>query len=470
MTERLQNEQGLRISSVLDGASERLQDLVRYATHPEVTTRFDSVGDFLDGLERFEEEITRPDEQPCADPLDARPRDALAHGLVVKRRLGRGSTALLERFGEDLLVTVDWLEQKGIPHRDIKPENLGAAKLDSRLHLVLFDFSLAGIPAENVLAGTRHYLDPFLGTRTPPRWDTHAERFAAAVTLYQMSTGALPRWGDGQSEPAVLDCEAALDADAFEPATREGMIRFFGKALRRDYRERFDNAQEMLRAWRQLFLAADRPEASTDAGERREPAAALDQATLRTLLSTLGLSARGLSAVERMNVRTVEDLLRFPLIQVNRMRGVGSRTRKELTELARRLAERSPEASRSPKTAPAEDAGELPESAARASVDALRRQLLPAGRTARSQRDAELLAAFLGLRGEPSSPGTADLLPRGDGAADDRSARVPWPSQSDVGRHRDAVRRRPRSTRRRCLDHPGRTAAGAPRLRRKNAA
>ncbi len=504
MTERLQNERGLRISSVLDGAGESLQDLVRYATHPEVTTRFDSVGDFLDGLERFEEEVTRPDERPCADPLDARPRDALAHGLVVKRRLGRGSTALallverdgcehvlkvalspdrndrleaeakalrglrhqnvvelhdelrfgdrvgllmakagdatladrlreegrlhlelLERFGEDLLVTVDWLEQKGIPHRDIKPENLGAAKLDSRLHLVLFDFSLAGIPAENVLAGTRHYLDPFLQTRTPPRWDTHAERFAAAVTLYQMSTGALPRWGDGQSEPAVLDCEAALDADAFEPATREGMIRFFGKALRRDYRERFDNAQEMLRAWRQLFLAADRPEATTDTGER-EPAVALDHATLHTLLSTLELSARGLSAVERMNVRTVEDLLRFPLIQVNRMRGVGSRTRKELTDLARRLAERFPEASRSPKTAPAEDAGELPESAARASVDALRRQLLPAGRTARSQCDAGLLAVFLGLRDGPSSPG--------DGVAGDRPARAPWPSQSDVAR------------------------------------
>ena len=100
---------------------------------------------------------------------------------------------------------------------------------------------------------------PFLQTRKPPRWDTHAERFAAAVTLHQMAAGSLPRWGDGQSEPAVLECEATIDADAFEPAVREGITAFFRQALRRDYRERFDNAEEMLRAWRQLFLAAARP-------------------------------------------------------------------------------------------------------------------------------------------------------------------------------------------------------------------
>ncbi len=155
---------------------------------------------------------------------------------------------MLERFGEDLLTTIDWLEQKGIPHRDIKPENLGTAKIGHQLHLVLFDFSLARTPAENILAGTHHYLDPFLQTRKPPRWDTCAERFAAAVTLYQMAAGSLPRWGDGQSEPAVFVCEATIDADVFEPAVREEMTAFFKKALRRDYRARFDNAEEMLRA------------------------------------------------------------------------------------------------------------------------------------------------------------------------------------------------------------------------------
>ena len=496
MTARLRQELGLQISSVLDGAGERLQLLVQYATHPEVTVRLGSVGEFLKELEHVEDELTRPEERSGPDPLDARSGDELEHGLVMRQRLGKGSTALallverdgrehvlklalspehndrlhaeadvmrqlrhqyivelhdaltfhdgtgaervgllmaragdatladrlrdegrlhlelLERFGEDLLATIDWLEQKGIPHRDIKPENLGTAKVGNQLHLVLFDFSLARTPAENILAGTRHYLDPFLQTRKPSRWDTHAERFAAAV--HQMAAGSLPRWGDGQSEPAVLDCEATIDADAFEPAVREDLTAFFRQALRRDYRARFDNAEEMLRAWRQLFLAAARPETDTDPAGAAPPFGGIEQARLDTLLAAMGLSARAMNAIERMGVRTVHDLLRFPLIQVNRMRGVGIRTRRELTDLVRRLAERFPDAAAAPKVPSAGADADVPVDAGHASVDELRRLLLPAGRTAQSRRDAELAAALLGLSGDAPD--------------------APWPSQSDVAR------------------------------------
>ena len=279
---------------------------------------------------------------------------------------------------------------------------------------MLFDFSLARTPAENILAGTRHYLDPFLQTRKPPRWDTHAERFAAAVTLYQMATGSLPRWGDGQSEPAVLDCEATIEADAFEPAIREDLVAFFEKALRRDYRERFDNAEEMLRTWRQLFLAATRPETDTDPGDAAHPFRGMEQARLDTLLGTMGLSARAINAVERMGVRTVHDLLRFPLIQVNRMRGVGNRTRRELTQLTRWLAERFPDAAGAPKVPSTGSDAEASAETGQASVDELRRLLLPAGRTAQSRRDTELAAALLGLRGDELAGS--------------------WPSQSEVAR------------------------------------
>jgi hypothetical protein len=33
--------------------------------------------------------------------------------------------ALLQRFGEDLLDVVNYLEEQGIPHRDIKLDNIG---------------------------------------------------------------------------------------------------------------------------------------------------------------------------------------------------------------------------------------------------------------------------------------------------------------------------------------------------------
>ena len=109
MTERLRREQGLRISSVLDGAGESLQLLVQYATHPEVTTRLGSAGDFLKELEHVEEELTRPEARSRPDPIEARPEDVLDHDLVMKRRLGKGATALallVEHGGREHVLKV----------------------------------------------------------------------------------------------------------------------------------------------------------------------------------------------------------------------------------------------------------------------------------------------------------------------------------------------------------------------------
>jgi serine/threonine protein kinase len=70
----------------------------------------------------------------------------------------------LERFGNDLFEALDILAARGVRHRDIKPDNLGLFKRsDGSWQLMLFDFSLADAPDQDVHAGTRGYLDPFLG-------------------------------------------------------------------------------------------------------------------------------------------------------------------------------------------------------------------------------------------------------------------------------------------------------------------
>jgi len=333
---------------------------------------------------------------------------------------------LLQRFGEDLLQTVDWLEQQGVPHRDIKPSNLGVALMGKgeQLHLVLFDFSLADTSADNIRAGTVPYLDPFLPLRKPPRWDTYAERFAAAVTLYQMATGSLPGWGDGASDPAVLDCEVTLEAGAFDATLREPMTAFFRKALRRDYRERFDNARDMLAAWRNLFSGAERAEVGTDHGDQRRPLTSLEKATLDTLLTELGLTPRALNALERKNLRTVRDLLHYPLARIRRLRGVGSKTRGELAECLEALAQRFPETAAEPKQLPPPDPNEEPETPAAPGdaprVDVLAALLVPAGRTAEAKASARVLIHLLGLAddNDPAAPPPAGV----------------WPSQSEVAR------------------------------------
>ena len=78
----------------------------------------------------------------------------------------------LERFGNELFQTLDALAARGVRHRDVKPDNLGLFKRsDGSRQLMLFDFSLADAPDQDVHAGTRGYLDPFLGGtgRSPVR-------------------------------------------------------------------------------------------------------------------------------------------------------------------------------------------------------------------------------------------------------------------------------------------------------------
>ena len=51
---------GLRISEVIDGAGQALQELIQFSTAPTVEDRLDSVRDFLELLEGVEDELTEP--------------------------------------------------------------------------------------------------------------------------------------------------------------------------------------------------------------------------------------------------------------------------------------------------------------------------------------------------------------------------------------------------------------------------
>jgi hypothetical protein len=326
---------------------------------------------------------------------------------------GRLHVDLLQRFGENLLETVDWLEQKGIPHRDIKPDNIGITPLGAgnRLQLVLFDFSLSRSPRDRIRAGTVPYLEPFLSLRRPPRWDVAAERFAATMTLYEMATGTLPRWGDGKSDPAMLDCEVTLDTELFDASIRERLTAFFAKALTRDVDDRFHNGEEMLRAWREVFARVDEPILTSDHAGAETLDVAIESAALDTPLISLGLSARAINALERVNALDVAALLRLGVTQISHMRGVGHKTRRELLATKRKLEARFP-AVETPPPATSDEAAQT-DTGVR-SIDMLAARLVPA--TAPDARDTrtELVRLLLGLDEEG------------------RFAPAHWPSQTDV--------------------------------------
>jgi predicted Ser/Thr protein kinase len=483
--EKLRESDGLRISTVMDGAGESLQQLIAFSTFPNLAARMDSMDDFIEILDAVENDLTRPESEE-RDPNEARPDDVLPGGYKVTKRLGGGASSnallidrdgqesvmkiartpedsetlrqeaevlrklrdqhfpelrgtqwfggrlailmsnagdktlaqwlrdqgklhvdMLERLGEDLLEAIEYLDNEGIQHRDIKPANIGISRDRDRLRLVLFDFSLSAAPFENIRAGTRPYLEPFLAQRKPPRWDQQAERFAGAMTLYEMATGTLPKWGDGQSDADLLDCEATLGTELFEPNLREHLTDFFTRALRRDPNKRFDTAEEMLRAWRAVFAEIDKTTSSSEGDEADQAVldSALAEATRESPLSALPLSLRAQSVLQRLNLVKVGDLLKMQVFRLYRLPGVGNRTRREIGTVWEALYERlGPRAVETASEQAAESSGAVVRS-----VDLLAKDITPAY----GGNDDKIVAELLDI-------------------AHPKAGEVDWPSQNEI--------------------------------------
>ena len=337
------------------------------------------------------------------------------------RREGRLHVDLLQRFGEDLLGVVNYLEEQGIPHRDIKPDNIAVGHVGrgDKLHLVLYDFSLSRTSVDTIHAGTTGYLDPLLPLRKPPRWDLHAERYAAAMTLHELATGTLPKWGDGTTDPSHLDCEITIDAEQFDAILREGFAEFFTRAFRRNPAERYDNAEEMLREWTDCFKGIDQTGFLSDNEDEAALRELLAEATFETSIAELGLGTPATNALDRANILTVEGLLSISPWRLQRMPGVGKKTTREMVLTARILRQRLGTAK-----APAitEQVEETTDESGQQDVNRLSVDLLVQKIARGGSRDRETaqhaLQTLLGL----------------DGKLADQ-----WPSQTDVARSLDVT-------------------------------
>ncbi|WP_406357942.1 BREX system serine/threonine kinase PglW [Streptomyces sp. NBC_01635] len=499
---RLEAGEGLRPSSLVDGLSEDVDELVQAATAYRPGQRLSSVDEFLELLEIVEDSLTAPaaaldghaEEETGAtadkDPLEVVAGDVLADRWEVRRRLGTGSTSRaflvrdleaetrrtrplavlkvalsdsrgeilvreaeamhrlrphsgiirlvepeplhiggrtvlaleyvgderddggqgaegtarprrreetvarqlrehgrlpvdqLEAYGDYLFGAVDFLEGEGVWHRDIKPDNIAVRVRPNRTReLVLIDFSLAGYPAKSTDAGTDGYLDPFVEVITRGSYDSHAERYAVAVTLHQMASGELPKWGDGSVLPRMTDPKEwphpTIAAEAFDPAVRDGLVAFFQKALHRDAGKRFPELKPMRDAWRKVFLDASqtvpsshrtRPAAPAEGTAPAEGAAAgiadaepetaeqqrdrlAAEVTRDTPLTVSGLTPAAQSFLYGLGLTTVGELLDHSRRKLVNAPGLGAKTRNEVQQRQREWGERLREAPVSPLTA-----------------------------------------------------------------------------------------------------------------------
>jgi hypothetical protein len=114
----------------------------------------------------------------------------------------------------------------------------------------------------------------------------------------------------------------------FDPAVAGALVPFFGTALARSAKERYDTAIEMLAAWRSVFAPVPKtvPDDADQCAAMAEPP---------TPLAEAGLSARALSALEPYGVATVGDLVAVDPVRLNRLSGVAEATRREVKARAR---------------------------------------------------------------------------------------------------------------------------------------
>ncbi|WP_375163764.1 NERD domain-containing protein [Microbacterium sp.] len=258
--------------------------------------------------------------------------DAGSETLSDRIRLeGRATIEQLERYGADLFEAIAHLEQRGVFHRDIKPSNL-AVKPDPgtrKPRLTLFDFSLAEEPLANVKSGSRPYLDPYLGVGARRQYDSAAERFAIAATLFELASGDPVWWPSGDAPAGATDAPV-VQQSMFNAGVAEGLVAFFRTALSPDATTRHPSLDAMRAAWVTALAGA-----TVDDGGAEANNAKADAATLDTPLSEAGLSARALSVVARVNATTVGELLGVPPMVINQIRGSGEQVRREITSRIR---------------------------------------------------------------------------------------------------------------------------------------
>lgn len=191
---------------------------------------------------------------------------------------------------------------------------------------MLFDFSLTRAPASDTQAGTRPLPRPLFNPKRP-QYDSAAERYAAAVVLYEMATGHTPVYGDGLSDPASINDEATIDPDGFDPALRRPDRLLHARARAQ--------SQGPSRHGRADAAGVGRRASPRHPPRPRTPVALAEAATAETPLADSGLSARALSALEQLHVRTVGELAGVDARLLNRLPNLTAATRGEVQQLTK---------------------------------------------------------------------------------------------------------------------------------------
>ena len=193
----------------------------------------------------------------------------LIEGETLRQCLERGQMQMNEAVDVAIQVAnaLAVAHEAGIVHRDIKPENI---MLRPDGYVKVLDFGIAKLAEQEVpvttprdealllvetnlgsILGTVRYMSPeqALGAQV----DTGTDIWSLGVVLYEMVTGHAPFTGDtpGEVMTSILETEPP-PLTSYIKQTPAELQQIVSKTLRKDRRERYQSASEMLEALKNL--------------------------------------------------------------------------------------------------------------------------------------------------------------------------------------------------------------------------
>lgn len=174
----------------------------------------------------------------------------LVDGITLKqymKKKGRIPWREALHFTKQVARALGHAHERGIIHRDIKPQNIMLLR-DGTIKVA--DFGIAALENElhetnGEAIGSIHYIAPEQARGLLP--DTRSDLYSLGVMLYEMLTGQLPYNGETLGEIAIQHMNAApVPPRELNPEIPEELEAITLKAMNSDLNQRYQSAAELL--------------------------------------------------------------------------------------------------------------------------------------------------------------------------------------------------------------------------------